>query len=48
MHVYLFELGLVTHITITVFEHPGPSAISESEIIAKYEIMDGLPVRGCY
>jgi hypothetical protein len=28
------------------FHLTGPHALNDSEIIAKYEIMDGLPVRG--
>jgi len=26
--------------------HVGDNGLSESEVIAKYEIMDGLPVKG--
>jgi hypothetical protein len=27
---------------------PGPNSYNESETIAKYEIMDGAPVRGVF
>lgn len=42
----------IRHMEIAIIKREttgsGPNSYSESETVAKYEIMDGAPVRGCY
>lgn len=47
-----FSLVLFLKVSFIKFDNfwnfPGPNSYNESETIAKYEIMDGAPVRGVY